>query len=170
MHFLGGLFFGKLFHDIAFAGGVETTEATKLPLPRGVNRQRQGLISGGRRSADQGNPLSLFEVQELVGPLQGRWVIGGLKGTGGAKEYSKGRLGYICRERGIWYASVQGKIGLDSWILSKTESLTSNMSCFYNMHSILHGEEHLFPHISHTENNGWITTQFFLPFDEIQNI
>ncbi len=31
-----GCFSGRLFHDIAFAGGVETTVATtKLPLPRG---------------------------------------------------------------------------------------------------------------------------------------
>lgn len=30
-----GCFLGRPFHDIAFAEGVETTEATKLPVPRG---------------------------------------------------------------------------------------------------------------------------------------
>lgn len=34
---------------------------------QGGKQTKTGLNSGGRRSADQGNPLSLFELQELVG-------------------------------------------------------------------------------------------------------
>lgn len=69
-----GCFLGRPFHDRAFAEGVENTEATKLPVPKGQT-EKDWVKFRGEKIGWPGKSIKSFWSAGVSGSLQGRWLV-----------------------------------------------------------------------------------------------
>lgn len=87
---------------------LRTLKQQSCQCQRG-KQKKTGLNSGGRRSADQGNPLSLFEVQELVSlSREGDWWF---KGNGRCKGVFQREGGIYVKKEGCDTLQSRAKLG-----------------------------------------------------------